>query len=65
VFQHAGTMTWILVYKNYPDAREAAALKDLFSWTLSNGQQEAPKLGYVPLPANVASKSLAALQSVQ
>ena len=58
------TMTWILVYKNYADAKKAAALKDLFSWALGDGQQEALKLGYVPLPPNVASKSLAALQSL-
>ena len=59
------TMTWILVYKSYPDANKAAALKGLFSWALADGQQEALTLGYVPLPANVASQSLGALQSVQ
>ena len=59
------TMTWILVYKNYSDAKKAMALRDLLSWCLSNGQQEASRLGYVPLPSNVAGKSLAALQTIQ
>ncbi len=59
------TMSWILVYNNYSDPQKAAMLKDLFSWCLSNGQQEAQNLGYAPLPTNVASKSLASLQGVQ
>lgn len=59
------TMTWILVYKNYPDAKKSAALIDLFSWCLSEGQKFAPTIGYASLPANVASKSLATLQSLK
>jgi len=59
------TLTWILAYKHYQDARKAAAIMDLFSWCLSEGQQYAPKFGYAPLPTNIASKSLAALRSMQ
>jgi phosphate transport system substrate-binding protein len=59
------TLSWILVYNNYSDPQKAATLKDLFSWCLSNGQTEAQALGYAPLPANVASKSLESLQGVR
>jgi len=59
------TMTWILVYNSYTDPKKAALLKDLFTWCLSDGQQQAESLGYVPLPSNVVSKSLASLESVQ
>jgi phosphate transport system substrate-binding protein len=59
------TLSWILVYNNYSDPQKAATLKDLFSWCLSNGQTEAQTLGYAPLPANVASKSLESLQGVR
>jgi phosphate transport system substrate-binding protein len=56
------TFSWILLYKNYPSER-ASALHDLFAWCLRSGQQSAPELGYVGLPANVASKALAALDA--
>lgn len=56
------TMSWILVYDNYPDPKKAAMVKDLFAWCLTDGQKEAKSLGYVPLPASVAGKSLENLQ---
>jgi phosphate transport system substrate-binding protein len=57
------TFSWILLYKNYP-AEKATALRDLFAWCLRYGQQYAPDLGYVPLPPDVASKALTALDTV-
>ena len=56
------TFSWILLYKNYPSAK-AAALHDLFVWCLRSGQELAPELGYVPLPPNVVSKAVAALDN--
>ena len=58
------TMSWILLYDNYPDPKKAAMVKDLFAWCLGEGQNEAKNLGYVPLPASVSNKSLASLQQV-
>jgi len=58
------TFSWILLYKNYPDAEKAKAIRDLFRWCLLDGQRYAPKLGYVALPANVTEKALAALNTV-
>ena len=58
------TYSWILLRKNYPDAAKANLIRDLFSWCLQDGQRYAPDLGYVPLPATVAVKGLAALESI-
>jgi phosphate transport system substrate-binding protein len=57
------TFSWILLYRNYP-AEKASALHDLFAWCLRDGQQYAPDLGYVPLPPNIASKALTALDTL-
>jgi phosphate transport system substrate-binding protein len=54
------TFSWILLYRNY-DHQKAAALRDLFRWCLERGQHYSPDLGYVRLPANVATKALSTL----
>jgi phosphate transport system substrate-binding protein len=58
------TYSWILLRKHYSDASKAKALRDLFRWCLQDGQQYAPDLGYVQLPAIVAVKGLSALDSI-
>jgi phosphate transport system substrate-binding protein len=58
------TFTWILLHKNYPNAEQAKAIRDLFSWALSAGQQASSSLGYVPLPTEVAAKAQAALTTI-
>ena len=59
------TLTWILLYKNYLDPQKALALQELFRWCLTDGQKYASDLGYTPLPPNVATRSLAALNSIR
>ena len=59
------TFTSILLRKNYADAAKARALRDLFAWTLGDGQRAASDLGYIPLPPKVVEKALGALESVQ
>jgi phosphate transport system substrate-binding protein len=58
------TFSWILLYKNYPDAEKAKSIRDLFQWCLQDGQTYAPQLGYVRLPANVTKKTLAVLNTI-
>jgi len=58
------TFTWILLRKNYGDPAKARAIRDVFTWCLSDGQQYALDLGYVPLPPEVLEKAMAALQSI-
>jgi phosphate transport system substrate-binding protein len=58
------TFTWILLYKDYADQAKATAVRDLFRWCLTDGQKYASNLGYMPLPANVTQKAMAALEEV-
>ncbi len=58
------TYTWLICYRKYPDAKKVAALHDLLKYGLTDGQKDAESLGYIPLPANVSSKALAAVQTI-
>lgn len=58
------TYTWMICYRKYPDARKVAAMQDLLKYGLTDGQRDAESLGYIPLPANVSSKALAAVQTI-
>jgi len=59
------TFTWLLLYKNYPDAAKAKALKDFVVYGLTEGQKFAPELGYIALPPSVVEKSKAALETIK
>lgn len=58
------TLSWIMLYRDYGDAKKAAALRDLFSWCLADGQLYSEELGYIRLPANVASAAATAVKTV-
>ena len=59
------SFSWLLVYENYPDQEKSAALKRFITWGLSLGQSYGPEMGYVPLPAEVASLSRVALDRIR
>ncbi|OKH35856.1 phosphate ABC transporter substrate-binding protein PstS [[Phormidium ambiguum] IAM M-71] len=59
------TYSWIMAYKNYPDANKSKALKQALNYGLTTGQQYADDLGYIPLPSNVVSKARAAVNSIK
>lgn len=59
------TFTWLLVKKTNTDAAKAAAIKAFVNYGLTTGQQAAPELGYISLPASVVEKVTAALQTVK
>lgn len=44
------SFTWLLVRRQYPDAAKARELVKFIWWALTEGQAQAPKLGYAPLP---------------
>lgn len=50
------TYTWILAYKTYDDPNKAIAMEAMIQYGLTEGQKQAPTLGYIPLPANVVAK---------
>ena len=45
--------TYILAYKNYPDAAKGKAVLKFFDWAYKHGGDMAKSLHYVPLPENV------------
>lgn len=59
------TFSWLLVKKTYADPSKAAAVKAFVNHGLTAGQQAAPSLGYISLPASVVAKVTAALQEIK
>jgi len=59
------TFSWILLRKSYRNPQTAEALRSLVQWSLQDGQDYAPDLGYVQLPAIVAEKAMAAVNTVE
>lgn len=59
------TYSWILAYQQYADAAKGEALKAVLKWGLSEGQQFSEQLGYVPLPATVAERAIAAVETIE
>ncbi|MEZ5320784.1 MAG: phosphate ABC transporter substrate-binding protein PstS [Microthrixaceae bacterium] len=56
--------TWVIVYKQQPDAATADALKGYLTYLLTDGQKLAPKVGYAPLPAELQRKAIEQLARV-
>jgi phosphate transport system substrate-binding protein len=56
--------SWILAYGNYP-ANKGEAFKSVMNWALTEGQNFAPELGYIPLPASVVEKVQAKLDTIE
>jgi phosphate transport system substrate-binding protein len=56
--------TWVILRKSYP-SEKSKALKEFFSYALTEGQSLSSSLGYLPLPASVQKKSLRALEDIQ
>ncbi len=58
------TYSWVLLRKRYNNAQTANALRDLFQWSIQDGQRYASQVGYVPIPSSVGEKALKALETV-
>jgi phosphate transport system substrate-binding protein len=48
--------TWILIYKNPPDAAATAEALKFFDWAYRSGDKMAESLDYVPMPQNVVEQ---------
>jgi phosphate transport system substrate-binding protein len=59
------SFTWLLVHRTYPDAAKTRELVRFIRWALSDGQAEAPRLGYAPLPGEMLPWIEARLASVR
>ena len=58
------SLTWVLVRKSYPDAARGRELLRFLWWSANDGQAQAPKLGYAPLPKAMLPWIRARLESV-
>jgi phosphate transport system substrate-binding protein len=58
------TLTWVLLYKDYHDAKKAAAVRELFKWCLTEGQESSEDLGYLRLSSHIVAQATAAVESV-
>lgn len=58
------SFTWLLVRKQYPDAPKARELVKFIWWSLTEGQAQAPKLGYAPLPKPMLPWISASLKTI-
>jgi phosphate transport system substrate-binding protein len=56
------TYTWLLCYRQYPDAEKLRTLKEVLRYCLTDGQKLASDLGYIPLPQSMAAKVQAAVE---
>ncbi|MBD0263541.1 MAG: phosphate ABC transporter substrate-binding protein PstS [Tolypothrix sp. Co-bin9] len=54
------TYSWLLAQKKYADPAKAKAVEAIIEYGLTEGQKQAPELGYVALPASVVTKVAAA-----
>ncbi len=58
------TFTWILAHTQYDNSQIASTLKDVLTYSLSDGQKDCAALGYVPLPDTVRQAVLAAVKKI-
>ncbi len=58
------TFTWMLFYRDQDDAK-AKILRELVKYGLTKGQAAAPKMGYIPLPEDVAARVEKAAMLIQ
>jgi phosphate transport system substrate-binding protein len=58
------TYTWLLCFKRYDDPKVSATLKDVLRYCLTDGQKINEQLGYLPLPEEVRSAALKAVDTI-
>jgi phosphate transport system substrate-binding protein len=48
--------TWLLLYQQYANSRQAQVLREVLNWILEDGQKFSTELGFIPLPAATVAK---------
>jgi phosphate transport system substrate-binding protein len=59
------SFTWILLYEDPKDKRDAKTMVDFMKWALTDGQKFASQLGYASLPEAVVQLEMAALAKIK
>jgi phosphate transport system substrate-binding protein len=57
--------SWLMVYQKPADPARAAIVKKVLSWLVTDGQEIAKSVDYVPLPKNVQDVSLKAISQME
>ncbi len=57
------TFTWLLLPDHGLSPQKRSAIADFLSWALTSGQKQCASLGYAPLPREVTSRELAAVNA--
>lgn len=58
-------LTWIMIYPQYQDATKWNTLKDVITWSLTEGRPIAEELGYIPMPESIVERVQNTLNEVQ
>lgn len=56
-------LTWMMIYREYPDAETAEAVKQMIEWVLTEGQEINNTLQYVRIPESVTQRVLQAVEA--
>ncbi|MBK1987199.1 phosphate ABC transporter substrate-binding protein PstS [Sphaerospermopsis aphanizomenoides BCCUSP55] len=56
-------LTWMMVYKQYPNPSKADAIKKWINWVLKDGQQYNDDLNYTKIPSDVVNRVLQTVNS--
>ena len=59
------SFTWLLLYEDAQDKKQAAMMVDFMKWALTEGQKFAPAMGYASLPKGVVDLELKALEKIK
>jgi phosphate transport system substrate-binding protein len=59
------TYSWLLLHARYADHDKATAIKKFVAWSLTDGQMYSRDLGYITLPPEIATPSLASLDRIE
>ena len=58
------SFTWIILYRNQPDATKGKKLVDFLKWALTDGATQAAALDYAPLPSAIATELMGRLDTI-
>ena len=59
------SFTWLLLYTEPSEKAQARAMNEFVKWALTEGQEFATDLGYAPLPQNLVTRELMALEKIK
>jgi len=59
------SLTYMLLYEQYPDAAKGETLKKVVNWALKDGKAAATELGYIPLPDDIVTQVASKLDTIK